>query len=124
MRESYPQMKEAMNLMYYLTSAKNIIWEPDELEPCDMFVARIGNKPYRIQFYYPERTTSGADRDIVEVTFGGTVFTFFNGTEGFALVIDMLALNIPERGDWSLRCQNRVEENIKELKTLLEEGVS
>ena len=58
----------------------------------------------------------GSEADAVEVAAGGTVWTFYAGTEGFDLVSEILAAAYPEIREHNQQVSARLEETIEKIR--------
>jgi hypothetical protein len=58
----------------------------------------------------------GSDADVVEVTAGQTVWTFYGGTEGFDLVGEILTAAYPEIRQHNQKIAARLEETIEKIR--------
>jgi hypothetical protein len=100
-----------------LTRAGRLVWDQEEDE-LEAWTAHLGNHRISIRFRYPmlgEGVVSGAD--ILEVSVGGVVFTFFSSSEENDLVLETLAAAFP---DWAEHLR-AIDARLRDAEALLAE---
>jgi hypothetical protein len=108
-----------MRLLLEATSARKLQWE--RVHP-DTYEARVEDNSFLIVIKYPLLAgDDGSDADIAEVHVPGLTLTFYNGTEGFDLAMQVLAAGVPERAHGPREFHTRADRAIYYLETLLQQ---
>lgn len=111
---------QIMRLLLEATRARKLHWE--RLRPADTYEARAGNEALLIIIKYPLLAgDDGSDADIAEVHVPGLTLTFYNGSEGFDLAMQVLAESIPERARGIAEFHTRADQAMHFLKSLMRE---
>ena len=110
---------QIMRLLLEATCASRLHWE--RVHP-STYEARIKDDWFLIVIKYPLLAgDDGSDADIAEVHVPGLTLTFYNGTEGFDLAMQVLAADIPERARGSSDFHARADRAIHYLESVLQE---
>ena len=110
---------ELMRLLLDATTARKLQWE--RLHP-SAYEAQVTGDQFLIVIKYPLLADDdGSDADIAEVHVPGLTLTFYNGTEGFDLAMQVLAAGITERARCTSEFHTRADRAIHYLQSLLKD---
>ena len=105
---------ELLNLLLDATRSGRAVWRRDGSESHHTDVA--GSR-CSFRFKHPLLAgEEGSDADAVEITADNTVWTFYAGSVGFAMVIDLLAAAYPEIRQHNQQVAARLEETIERIR--------
>lgn len=97
MNKRYEVSLQVMNALLEATQKGLIKWNKTAPKSCDFYHAKFGDRTFLITFKYPALTGGdGSDADKVEVYFETLSLTFYAGTEGYDIVLDILAESTKE----------------------------
>jgi hypothetical protein len=115
--QMYQKHLYILRLMLEATEAGSVVWYQDDEE--QTHYAKVADMESLIAFKYPLLTNDdGSDADMAQVDVGSIRITFYNGCEGFELVLDILSAAYQKWSEGKQKMQLKVDQTIYELERL------
>ena len=112
----YPKPIELLHLLLDATRKRQVLWQQEGVA---FHRAELADLHCSLRFKHLLLAgDDGSDADAVEVTAGGSVLTFYSGTEGFDLVGEILATAYPEIGEHHQQFTAGLDETIEKIRKL------